>query len=561
MSILLVFVSCPSFAQKLTRQDMKCLTVPMYYPGAGIRFNKRIADDTDYLNPDMLRMEFIAELDGSESINYPAYDYIVDQAGERGLKILGLIDYASQPIPENEDTSYWGTEAFREAFVSRTIEIVEHYHDREHPIKHWEVWNEPDLSLPEFDVRIEPEPYAEILIECYDAIKAIDPEAMVIFGGISPKGFEYTSNYLEEVYDTQAMKDYKLANGYSPFDAVGAHPYPEIFSDPTPALGNILNNEIKAVMNANGDAEMKVWLTEMGWSSFFVTEGAQAFYLTDSFFAMDTLVDPENPQLGPYIEKYFWFQYEDFSEVDKWGLWTQGMGTKKPTYNAFLNLTDAGPEPPPDSTEPGDQAPVWNVYTDGPLEYQVSNNDLVQGMTPQIISGAFHPANVGSPALLTDGQFNSNGASLVLADFAYPSLHVRFEFSEPVLINSIRSFAAHQGDTGNRAFQNLDVIINGELAVEGVTSGNFGQKSQGDFASSVVSWEDDSGVVATGVTSLEIRYWCVSTFDIDFRDQWSPITDPQLDQDGNDRAYMGSIIKEIDVLGEVAEYTDYWTVY
>jgi len=347
---LLVCACAASSRAELARPTLKCLSAPAYYPGAGILYTTRVADDTAYLNPDMLRVEFIGEFHGDHPINYPAYDYIVDRAADRGMTVLGLIDYQSL---SHTGPSDWPTGSFRERFTARTREIVQHYHDRANPVHAWEIWNEEDIELPEFNVRIDPEPYARLLIDAYHAIKDIDPASTVVLGGLSPKGFEYAENYLADLYGTQAMADHLAAYGYHPFDVVAVHPYPEIFEDPDPSLpwrtglDDVLNERVKAVMNANGDRLKRVWLTEMGWSSYYVTESEQAVYLSESFDMLDNLRDPAFPGDPPYVDRYFWFKYDDFSNVDRWGLVTQDHARRKPAYDAYLALTDPGPEPPP----------------------------------------------------------------------------------------------------------------------------------------------------------------------------------------------------------------------
>jgi hypothetical protein len=104
--------------------------------------------------------------------------------GARGIQVLGLIDYATVGA---SGPAEWETEAYRTRYVNRVRELVSHYKDRTYPIKHWEIWNEEDLSLEGFDVRIEPRPYALLLIASYDAIKSIDSEATVLLGGSPPR--------------------------------------------------------------------------------------------------------------------------------------------------------------------------------------------------------------------------------------------------------------------------------------------------------------------------------------------------------------------------------------
>jgi len=541
-------------AHAIGREDIKCLALTPYYPGSGISFSPRVADDIAYLNPDMLRVEFVKDGDGS--VNYCAYDYVVDQAGDRGVGILGLIDYATVTWAGRTE---WETPAFRAQFVNRAVELVTHFKDRANPIHHWEIWNEEDIELPEFDVRIEPPFYALLLIQTYDAIKAVDPGATVILGGISPKGFEYTENYLNDLYNTTEMQNYYSTNGYYPFDAVACHPYPEIFGNPDPpgsatGLDDVLNDRIKAVMNTHGDRLKKVWLTEMGWSSYFVTEAQQASYLTSSFNMVDALVDPAYPGDPPYVEKYFWFQYTDFGGPNLWGLRTEDRSREKPSYAAYLALTTPGPTPPPIVVEPGENPPV-SGSSDAVLPHQVSGSDLIEGMSAAVITGGFHPASTGTVASLTNGQFDASGTTLVLMDYPHPdpALRVRYTFPEAMDITEVRMFAGHVGDIGNRAFQSNDIYINGALAASELNTGNYEQVPPNSDAVSLVSWLPVAGETycATNVTTIDVAFYPVAGIGEGFRDRWGPCTDPAEDTDGAGAAYVSPIIKEIDVFGTI----------
>lgn len=550
---LLLGIPCPAALAEISRPSLKCLSPPAYYPGAGILFTTRVADDTAYLDADMLRVEFIGEFHGHHPINYPAYDYIVDKAAGRGMTVLGLIDYQSLAHSGPID---WPTDSFRDRFTARTREIVGHYHDRTNPIRAWEIWNEQDIALPEFNVRIDPDPYARLLIAAYHAIKEIDPGATVVLGGLSPKGFEYEENYLADLYATQPIQDHYAAQGYHPFDVVGAHPYPEIFTDPDPfwpwqtGLDDVLNQRIKAVMNANGDRLKKVWLTEMGWSSYYVSENAQANYLRKSFEMLDTMTDPAFPGDPPYVERYFWFKYDDFSDVDRWGLVTQDHARRKPAYDAYLALTGPGIDPPPDPGA-GENPPVWNATSDAALPVQVSSDDLLEGQVGAIVAGGFHSDNQGTVAALTNGVFDANPVTLVLLDYGAPALRVRYTFDPPVDLEEVRIFAGHMADGGNRAFQSNDIRINGALAVAELNTGDYGQASGGDSAVSVVRWLPAEGetFVARDVAEMDVILWCASSLTLDFLDRWDPVLHPDRDTDGAGPAYVAPIVKEIDAFG------------
>ncbi len=557
-TILLLVLSAllPSARGQITRDELKCLSAPAYYPGAGIGFTTAVADDAAWLNADMLRVEFIGEFSGDHPINYPSYDYIVDKAAERGMKILGLIDYQSVAHSGSAD---WETASFRQRFTARVQEIVQHYHDRANPIRAWEIWNEEDLDRSSSggpDFRIEPEPYGLLLIDAYHAIKAIDPGAVVVLGGISPAGFEYSENYLEDLYNTSALQNHYASHGYHPFDVVGAHPYPETYTDPDPpqswrtGLDDILNTRIKAVMNAHNDSHKKVWITELGWSTYWQTESEQALYLTKSYELLDDLRDPANPADPPYVERYFWFKYDDFGGADLWGLVTQDHARQKPSYDAYAALNEHGPLPPP-APGPGEDPPVWNAVSDSALPVQVADDDLLEGKIAEIVSGGFHSASQGTVADLTDGEFDSNSMTLILLDYGEPALHVRYTFDRPMDLTEVRIFAGHFSDGGNRAFQCNDIRVNGVPAVTQLTTGNYGQTSGGSSAVSLVRWLPAEGetYVARSVETLDILLWCTSSVNLDFRDRWDPVENPEEDTDGAGPAYVAPIIKEIDAFG------------
>ncbi len=329
---------------KLTRPFFKGLSMPYYYPWTGNLFTEYVANEAEELGVEMIRVEFVQEPGGS--INLNAYDELVDRAAARGIEVLGLIDYATVSAATSAD---WATPQFRSSFAARCAELAGHFHDRSNPIRHWEIWNEPDLDVSSQggpDWRIEPEAYGLLIIDAFEAIKAIDADAVVVLGGISPKGFEYTENYLRDVYQSASIQGFLAANERYPWDAIAVHPYPEIFTNPIPGLANAMNDRVKAIMNQHGEAETPVWITELGWSSAAVSETAQANYVTDAFLLLDKLVDYADAAAGPYVERLIWFNYQDFSTVDKWGVVNESFA-HKPSFDSYVALGRGGIVSPP----------------------------------------------------------------------------------------------------------------------------------------------------------------------------------------------------------------------
>lgn len=540
-------------ASGLTRPEIKMTTIQPYHPSTGIDVTTAVFDDLAHLNVSMVRIEFIADDVPGKPINYAAYDYIFKELHDRGIGVLGLIDYQSV---EWENRDEWASDSFRERFVARTREIVSRYSQKSPPIRHWEIWNEQDIEVPNFDVRIEPEPYCQILVECYHAIKEIDPEALVVMGGISPKNFEYDDkpNYLRQMYESEALREHYEKHGYHPFDVVACHPYPEVFKNPTPldpeavGLDDVMNDKIKAVMNEFGDAEKKVWLTELGWNSAHSNEVNQATMLTRSFLLIDQLRDPANPQLPPYVDSYVWFKYDSWHPDEDWGLVTTQRGRKKPAYYAFEALTPTGP-PAPTPVEPGENAPIWGETSDNALPHQVDPQDSLTGAIPQIVAGKLQDGS--SLAALTDGEFRGDFALGADGASAGP-LHLRYSYEVPVTVREVRVFAGQKEEGGRRAFQSIDILLNGTLVAEDVRTGNYGQTLPGadQAAVSMVNWIPEGSVPeAAAVETVDIVIWPTSALQGDFRDRWTPTADPERDIDGGGPAYISPMIREIDVIG------------
>ncbi len=190
-------------------------------------------------------------------------------------------------------------------------------------------------------------------------------------------------------------------------------------------------------------------------------------------------------------------------------------------------------------------------------------------MPPSSWSGGFHPASTGGVERLTNGVFDPEPAAVVLRDYAFnePALTVRYDFPSPIRIDEVRIFAGHASDGGNRAFQSNDILINNQLVAFDLTTGNYGQvaPSSSARAVSLVRLLPKTGEtsVARFATSIEIRAWCSSSLDLEFRDRWSPYNNPDQDIDGVDPAYESPILKEIDVIGapENTNFVDGFILY
>jgi hypothetical protein len=155
----------------------------------------------------------------------------------------------------------------------------------------YEVWNEPNLFaswLPAPD----PAVYTQVLKSAYTAIKAADPNALVVggalgavvnFGGITTSPVDF----VQQMYQDGAK-------GY--FDALSFHPYQytTMFSQggiyPDAPINQLI--AIRQPMINNGDSALRIWATEYGLPTAGpngVTPQQQANFISDFLTAWKNL--------------------------------------------------------------------------------------------------------------------------------------------------------------------------------------------------------------------------------------------------------------------------------
>jgi hypothetical protein len=207
-------------------------------------------------------------------------DLMVGAANARGIAVTALLNStpgwatgggAIASPPDSADT--FGTFAGT---------VADHFAGR---IAAYELWNEENAvqfwkSGPQGP---QPDRFADLLKAAYPRIKAADPGATVVMGGLSPtiNFFSITKNpvdYLNNVY---------AAGGGGSFDAVAFHPY--LFTSNADArfsTGKVnsprsLYDGLRGAMAANGDGGKQIWATEFGEPTSKVDEATQAAWIQD----------------------------------------------------------------------------------------------------------------------------------------------------------------------------------------------------------------------------------------------------------------------------------------
>jgi polysaccharide biosynthesis protein PslG len=134
-------------------------------------------------------------------------------------------------------------------------------------IRYYQVWNEPNIYPEWGEQGVDPEAYTDLLCRTYRAIKAADPNAIVLSGALAPT-IDISGANLNDVVFLQRMYE---AGAAACFDILGAQGY-GLFSGPTDqrmrnthlSFAHVL--WLRDLMVANGDAHKPIWIGEMAWN-------------------------------------------------------------------------------------------------------------------------------------------------------------------------------------------------------------------------------------------------------------------------------------------------------
>jgi hypothetical protein len=142
-------------------------------------------------------------------------------------------------------------------------------------VRAWEIWNEPN-HRPFWAGAPDASGYVNLLRNAYFGVKSVDPDAIVVSGGLSPWGDlsdptngEHPVNFLNAMY---------AAGAAGLFDALGDHPYAPVPYSPltdTPGAMNwnsfLYTQTLHDIMNAHGDGMKQIWGTETGPATGYCT--------------------------------------------------------------------------------------------------------------------------------------------------------------------------------------------------------------------------------------------------------------------------------------------------
>ncbi|MEE1047790.1 MAG: hypothetical protein U0M60_10240 [Clostridia bacterium] len=183
------------------------------------------------------------------------------------------------------------TEAELKAWYNYCYNLASQIKDR---ATYYEIWNEPNLS-PNFNPgNTPPEGYVEVLKNAYKAIKAADPDAIIV--GISQSN--YGTSYVSKVFE---------AGGGEYMDAVSIHPY---MWTQGPEAGQMeFVGNVRKCIDDFGYSHLPLYITEIGWQ-VSVGLDEQAIYNTQMLIL--------NEVYG-HMDKIWMFRYVENDDLNNEG--------------------------------------------------------------------------------------------------------------------------------------------------------------------------------------------------------------------------------------------------
>ncbi len=291
-------------------------------------------------------------------------DAVIYAANAKRIDILARLDNApdwAAPGCFNPAKSTMGPPKKTQDWLDFLTAFATRYKQR---VRAYEIWNEPNLAREWCNAAPNPAAYAQFLKASYAAVKAVDPNAMIISAGLTPTtccpdGGQALpdATFFKRMYDAMGGK----STGY--FDVLGVHAAgykaePEadpavVAKDPVLTNHDASSTELKRIycfrhvedihqiMVDHGEGNKQIAILEFGWTSD-ATNPAYSWFRVDENAKADRIVRAYQyakahwaPWIG--VMSLIYMANPDWSNTDEkyWWAITNPDGTPRPAYNAL----------------------------------------------------------------------------------------------------------------------------------------------------------------------------------------------------------------------------------
>jgi polysaccharide biosynthesis protein PslG len=238
-------------------------------------------------------------------------DRAVELLTARGIAVLGVLNGPSPgwAVGSAEEASRLAPPA--DAFAAFAAAVAARYQGR---VAAWQIWNEPDNALY-WGPAPDPAAYAAVLRATASAIRAADPQATVVLGGLVAP--DPARGFLQAVYD---------AGAWDAFDVVAVNPYADPWGPEDGQIGAVGVGAVKALVDRLGLKPL--WATEFGWSTGPADRTTTGGSPVDEATQAQYLVRAMSLLLAAGAERVFWYKLKDTDPTNNlYGLLRYGAGS------------------------------------------------------------------------------------------------------------------------------------------------------------------------------------------------------------------------------------------
>ncbi|MBM9622022.1 cellulase family glycosylhydrolase [Streptomyces zhihengii] len=281
------------------------------------------------------------QADGPDAYRWHLFDRVVEAARARDLEVLPVLAYTPPWARPDGCASDKCAPADPAAFAAFAGAAAARYAQR--GVHIWEIWNEPNL-VRFWQPAPDPAAYAVLLREAGRALRAADPAARVVLGGLgaAPSGGG-------DIAQTEFLAEVCERGGNRLVDAVGYHPY--TYPDLTAVAGHTTAwdavaggpDSLEGVLAAYGTPGLPVWITETGAPTGGpgtasdgspAASGPAATHVTEARQAAVAADVVRAAAADPVVGALFWYSDRD-------------LGTDRSTNEDFYGLrrSDGSPKP------------------------------------------------------------------------------------------------------------------------------------------------------------------------------------------------------------------------
>jgi hypothetical protein len=233
------------------------------------------------------------------------WDHLVNEAEKNGITLIPYVGYTPEWAARSRE-NFWRQPPIAPALYAEFMRVIAtRYKGR---IKHWEIWNEPDLE--EYWTGT-PDEFAELVRQAANAIRAVDPSVRIVLGGMSRGPAEF----YRVLHDQHRIEQY--------VDIVAIHAYPESWDEER--AESVYYDRVETMAKLIAPYKRELWLNETGYPDYRYRRNQASIYGVNAFYRYE-----HTPQYqAAFLFKTFamalgfgkasligWYRTDDFPHSD-----------------------------------------------------------------------------------------------------------------------------------------------------------------------------------------------------------------------------------------------------